>query len=339
MGWFSNLDYKRMLLIYDKIYYLLPHNLVEYTGIGGKTEFLHFPIIFQNDPSYIIHYFPFSDNSRELMIAAAQADLENRKFCQSIEAIPERERIYTWEVVNVDGDIGSGKSIGLAPGQDQLAHAILLNKFLLAADELKCVPITGKSYIHGLISEKYRFGIERLRSEKPELLPATLKKGQVQYNPVIAQVVSTLVPDEELEKRTEIEIIEFKERNKALFENFSYSTRNLIGKVSELPITPGFDSEITDLINTEVWKEKVKIEKELRSAWDGFFKSTIKTAIGGLIAVGVAPFFSLGAITLATAATATTAIAPWALSELISFLDARKKAQENGLYYLMKFSK
>ena len=241
--------------------------------------------------------------------------------------------------MNVDGDLGSGHSIGLTAKQHKLAHAILLNKFLLAADALKCIPITGKSYIHRLISEKYRFGIKKLRSEKPELLPSSLKEGKIHNNPVITQIVSALVPDEELEKRTGLEIIEFKERNRILFENFSYSTRNLIGQISTLPISPDFESEVSELINTEVWKEKVEIEKELRSAWEDFFKNTLKSAVGGLVAVGIVPFLSLGAITLATVATATAAITPWAISELFDFVETRKKAQENGLYYLMKFAR
>jgi hypothetical protein len=339
MGWFSNIDYKRMLLTYDKIYYLLPQNLVEFEDIGGAKQLLHFPIIFQNNPSYEIYYFTPDDRLRELILTSAQADLANSKFRQAIEVIPKHERIYTWRVVNTDGDFGAGQSIGLAPNQDEFAHAILLNKFLLAADALKCIPITGKPYIHRLISEKYRCAVESLRSKKPEILPSSLKSEHILHNPVITRIIAALVPDEELEKHTEAEIIEFKERNRALFERYSYATRNLITKVSTLPLTHGFDSEVEELINTEVWKEQIEIEKELRSAWEGFFKSAIKSAVGGLVAVGVAPFLSLWAITLATVATAATAIAPWALSELIDFIEARKKAEEHGLYYLMKFSR
>jgi hypothetical protein len=338
MGWFSEIDYKRMLLTYDKIYYLLPQNWVEFEDISGAKQFLHFPIVFQDNPSYEIHYFTPDDKLRELILTAAQIDLTNSELLQVIEAIPKHERIYTWRVVNSDGDLGAGHSIGLAPDQDKLAHAILLNKFLLAADALRCIPITGKPYIHGLISEKYRFGVESVHSNQPELLPSSLQLGHIRHNPVITRIISALVPDEELEKHTEVEIIEFRERNRALFEKYSYSTRNLIGKVSALPLTPDFSSEVEDLINTEVWKEKVEIEKELRSAWEGFFKSAIKSAVGGLVAVGIAPFLSLGAITLATVATATTAITPWAVSALIEFIEARKKAKEHGLYYLMKFA-
>jgi hypothetical protein len=339
MGWFSKIDYKRMLLTYDQIYYLLPQNIVEFKDVTGEKQFLHFPIIFKDDPSYKIHYFTPDDKLRKLILASAQIDQTNSEFMQVIDAIPKHERIYTWRVVNTDGDLGAGQSMGLAPDQDKLAHAILLNKFMLAADALNCIPVTGKPYIHGLISEKYRFSVENMHQEYPDLLPPSLKLGSIRHNPVITRIISALVPDEELEKRSEIDIIKFKERNRALFERYSYTTRDLISKVSVVPLTPEFELEVEELINTEVWKEKEEIEKELRSARKGFFKSAITSAVSGLVAVGIAPFLSLGSITLATVATATTAVTPWALAELLDFIEARKKAEEHGLYYLMKFAK
>jgi len=339
MGWFSDIDYKRMLLTYDEIYYLLPHNLVPFEEVGGKKQSLFFPIVFRKNPSFIVHYFTPDDKSRQLLFSAAQADLSNPKFTQVVTAIPRSEQLYTWRVVNADGDIGSGQSVSLSPRQEQLAHAILLNKFLLAANALKSIPITGKPYIHGLISEKYIFGVEHLRAEMPDLLPPSLRTGAVKHNPVVSRIISTLVPDEELEKRSEADIVRFKEQNKVLFQRYSYAVRDLVNRVSALPFTDDFDSEVDELIGTEVWKEKTEIEKELRSAWEGLFKSAIKSAVAGLVGVGIAPFLSLGAIILASVVAASIAISPWVTSELIEFIETRTKAQEHGLYYLMKFAK
>jgi hypothetical protein len=338
MGWFSDLDYKRMLLTYDEIYYLLPKDLVPYK-IGKKKQSMYFPIVFQENESFKIHYFIPDDKSQRLILASAETDLKNPKFVEVINAIPEYEKFYTWQVVNADGDVGSGHSLDLNPNQGQLAHAILLNKFLLAANALKSIPITGKPYIHGLISEKYSYGIERLRAEMPDILPSYLKTGVIKHNPVVSQIISALVPDDELEKRSEVEIVQFKERNRFLFQRFSYTVRELVGKVSALPLMSDFDSEVDDLIKTEVWKEKHEIEKELRSSWEGLFKSVVKSTVAGIVGVGIAPFLSLGAITLATVATASVAISPWVTSELIDYIETRKKAQEHGLYYLMKFAK
>lgn len=339
MGWFSDIDYKRMLLTYDEIHYLLPQDVVSFKDVSGKKQFLIFPVMFAENSSFKVHHFNLDERSRQLILAGAQADLSNPNFTKVVDTIPRNEQLYTWRVVNADGDVGSGQSINLRPEQAQLAHAILLNKFLLAANALRGIPITGKSYIHGLISEKYSFGIENLRAEMPYLLPPPLKARNVKHNPVALRIISTLVPDEELERRTESDIMQFKERNRMLFQKYSYLVRDLVGRVSLLPLSADFDLEVDELIHTEVWKEKSEIEHELRSAWEGLFKSAIKTAVAGLVGVGIAPFLSLGAITLASVAAASIATTPWVTSELIEFFQTRKRAQEHGLYYLLKFAK
>lgn len=338
MGWFSALDYKRMLLTYDEIYYLLPKDLVPF-NVGGIKQHMYFPVVFRENPSFKIHYFSPDDKLRQLILASAHADMRNPRFAEVVDIVPEYEKLYTWKVVNADGDVGAGHSLDLDSNQTDLAHAILLNKFLLAANALKSIPITGKPYIHGLISEKYRFGIECLRTEFPELLPTQLRAGALKHNPIVSKIISALVPDMELEKRSDIDIIQFRERNKVLFQRYSYSVRELVNKVSVLPMTSNFDSEVDDLIKTEIWKEKSEIEKELRSAWEGLFKSAIKSTVAGLVGVGIVPFLSLGAVTFASVATASVAISPWVTSELINFIETRKKAQEHGLYYLLKFAK
>jgi hypothetical protein len=311
--------------------------VVEFNDVDGTKRSLYFPVIFQDNPSFTVHHFVPDDKHRELILTAAQVDRANPAFGQGIGGIPAHERVYTWRAVNADGDLTSGQSLGLPPAESVLAHAILLNKFLLAADALQCIPITGKSYIHGLLSEKYRTAVASLDAQSPRLLPPSLKPGSLRHNPVLTRIVSALVPDEHLERRTDAEIVEFKHRHRDLFERYSYVTRKLLNQVSALPLAPDFDTEVDALIDLEVWKEKADVEERLRSAWGGVFKSAIKSAVGGLAAVGIVPFLSLGAMTLATVAAAASALTPWAVTELVAFLAARKRAQENGLYYLMKF--
>jgi hypothetical protein len=167
MGWFSHTDYKRVMLFYDEIYYLTPRQPVMFRDISGAERFMHFPILLREDPSFKIHYYEPDQNTRDLILLASKNDLAHPQFQAAVEAIPVRDRIYTWRIVNTDGDLGGGESIGITPDQQPLAHALLLNKFLLAADQLGFIPITGKSYIHTMIVEKYRIGIEGLS----DLLP------------------------------------------------------------------------------------------------------------------------------------------------------------------------
>ena len=163
-----------------------------------------------------------------------------------------------------------------------------------------------------------------------------LSKEKTTLNPVAVEVIEAIVPDLELERRTEQEIIEYKERHRRLFESFSYTIRKLVNQIGQaLPGSSDFDQQLKGLINTEVWREKTEVERALKSAWSSFFKDTVKSAVGGAIAVGVSPFLSLGHLSLAAAFAGVAAVTPWATSELIKIFDDREKARQHGLYYLM----
>lgn len=338
MGWFSEIDYKRMLLLYDEIFYLIPKTLVEFKDISGQRQSMLFPVVYRENPSFKVYYYEPDQTIYDVMFISVKNDISNDKFKEAVKAIPQRERLYTWRVTNADGDLGRGKSLELKPDQDVFAHGILLNKFLLAANHLNCIPITGKPYIRSLISEKYRASIQSLRANRPDLLPPSLKKGTIRLSPAASQIISSIVPDSELEKRTETEILKYKSKNKALFERFSYTIRQFVNKVGSLPFSRDFESEVEELISTEVWREQKAVEQELRSAWENFFKRNIKAVVGGLVGVGITPFLSLGSITIGSVIAAAGAMTPWATSELMKFLDKRKQAQQHGLYYLMKFT-
>ncbi len=340
MGWFRPVDYKRMLLIYDEIHYLLPKVTTEFQDITGRREQMFFPVLFseQNRGFFVHHYTP-EEEYRKLIIEAAIIDAERTAFAAVVEHIPSRERLYTWRVVNSDARLGKGKSLGVRPEQDVLAHAILLNTFLLAADAKRTIPITGKDYIHRLISAKYRANLDAFKALRPDVFGDTLRGNLSAYNPIAERLVSALVPDQELEARTEHEILEFKEKNGKLFQQFSFFIRKFIAKIKAMPHSPEFQHELDDMFQTDIWQEKTQVEDELRAAWSRMFSNALKAGVGAAVGVGITPLLSLGSITLASILTAGTAVTPWAVTELLTFLDARKKTERNGLYYLTKFGK
>jgi hypothetical protein len=68
---------------------------------------------------------------------------------------------------------------------------------------------------------------------------------------------------------------------------------------------------VAELVNTEVWRDKVEAERELRDAWAGFFKSSVKSAVAGGVALGITPFLSLGRLSIASVVAGVAAAAPW----------------------------
>ena len=332
MGWFSDLDYKRMLLLYDKIFYLVPTKTVEFTDLDGDLNYIEISREIET-LGFEFHNYAPDNKTAGLLLQTAQSDAVRDSFISVVNEIPAHERAYTWRITNADADLGRGRSPAIGANQDVLAHALLLNKFLLAAELKDAVPITGKGYVHRLISEKCR---SAGMSVSDRGKGAAISREMATLNPVAVEVIEAIVPDLELERRTEQEIIEYKEKHRRLFESFSYTTRKLVNQIGQaLPGSSDFDQQLKGLINTEVWREKTEVERALKSAWSSFFKETIKSAVGGAIAVGVSPFLSLGHLSLAAAFAGAAAVTPWATSELIKIFDDREKARQHGLYYLM----
>lgn len=339
MGWFRSVDYKRALLVYDKIYYLLPRESALFTDVTGDEGTIVFPSTTSGMPAgFEITHFEPNRETRTLAVEAAKLDVADESFVQAVAAIPESERLYTWRAVNADGDVGSGKTLGLAPGDQALAHGILLNKFLLAAAELGSVPITGKPYIQELLSAKYALASRAVAAKLPQLAGEAPAEPSARHQAVLDGLVGAIVSDEELERRSEAEIVEFKTRQRALFESFSLSARRLVARVRSLPGTKPFDRELEDLIATDLWKEKREIEDALSAAWRSFFGSAAKSATGALVAIGLAPLVSLPTLTVGAVLAAVGAAAPWLVEQAVDLLEKRKDASGHGVYYLMKFA-
>jgi hypothetical protein len=349
MGWFSEADYKRILLAYDQVYYLLPEKTVDFRDVDGNTRTMVFPPRFQATREFVVQAFRPDDSLRELLMVASRADAADSEFAHAVAGIPSGERLYTWRAVNSDGDVTAGGSLGLKRDEDAVAHAVLLNKFLLAADRAGCIPITGKPYIHALLSVKYRRAVSNLAAHLPAVVPLAFRDTDIRHDAVLQRVVSVFVSDEQLSHQTFDDILGFKAANRQLFEKFSILTRSLVNAVKSLPSERTFSRDVEEIISTEVWKKKVEVESELRAAWHDAFKgglkdsvksdvfnNAVKAGLGG-IALGVVPALTLGSLPMAALLVPAAAATSWALSEAVDYFGKRSAVREHGLYYLMRF--
>lgn len=334
MGWFSPTDYKRMLLLYDRIYYLVPSETASFRDIDGATRFMVIPKAINRVGFEFSSYKPDPSIS-ELMLQSANADAARPSFQSLIAQIPESERLYTWRIATADADLGQGKALDLLPEQQALAHGLLLNKFLIAADSLGAIPITGKAYIHGLLADKYTAATAGALRGQPQFRHAQ----DLKLSPAAASIINALVPDSDLDRRSEQDILAYKDKNRKMFEAFSYAVRKLVKQIAAMPSSSDFHDQVSELINTEVWHEKTEIEEALRSAWSAFFKNAIKSSVAGAVSLGIAPLLSLKDLSMAGLLTGAATLAPWMTAELIGFLGERKKARSHGLYYLMNFAR
>jgi len=231
LGWLTAVDYKRALLLYDEVSYLLPASPREFIDVSGGRQSIVFPALYSGaDTSFrLAHYSP-EEPALAAILEAAKRDAADPEFARAVGGIDRADRLYTWRVVNADGDLWSGPSEGLRPEEEVLAHAILVNKFLLAAERLRKVPITGKPHVHEMLLQKRRAAVAAVR-----------------FGLVSDRLVSALVPDADLEARTEEEIV---------------------SRVEGVPLSKTFAREVEDLVNTEVRsavKDAVAVLLELPS--------------------------------------------------------------------------
>ena len=337
MGWFSSLNYKEMLLVFDKIYYLLPEQPVEFNDISGRKETMFWPAAYRKAKTFAAVHFVPSEPQLELLHRAAQLDVDQAGFESVVKRIPVDDAIYTWRAVNSDGDLNRGQSLNLKASDISLAHALLLCKFLLAANAMDCIPISGKPHIYQLLSIKHRASIEALLKGDPGIEVPYLNADSLKINPIARHLVRLFIPSENLEGVKGEEIIEYKNQNRELFDQFSLKLRELTKRLEFMPFTLGHERALDDLIKTDAWKEKAEIEGELRAAWEKFFKSALRAVVAGSLGVAITPLIGLAPLTLGALATATATIGPLLTSELVDILLKHRAARRNGLYYLMDF--
>jgi hypothetical protein len=349
LGWFEDIDFKRMLLVYDRILYLLPSETVPFQDVTGSTVTMVFPGKAKGRREFEAHFFQPDQTERELIEAAAKASVGDGRFAKVAASIPNQDRLYTWRLVNADAGFGSDASRSLCLGQQYLAQALLLIIVLLAADHAGAIPITGKQYVHQLLGAQYRLATSAVQEKAPDALPTGFTSADLRSCAVVQGIVEAFVTDETLKSKTFEEIVYFKDEHRKLFDEFSYTVRGVVEHVHQIPSDAAFARELRNVIATEVWKQKVEIENGLRNAWFESFRSigkqTARTHVaqsvvrGGLgaMALGVAPALALHSITVGAVLAPVAAAASWLAGEAIDLLGRRSKAKERGLYYLMQF--
>jgi hypothetical protein len=301
MGWFSQLDYKRMLLLFDRVHYLLPRELVEFRDADGRTRFMIMGTAKWGDDLFQTTHAELDAETLSALQQGTLADLGDETFVSAVAGIPPADRLYTWRVANADGDIGNGASLGLSAGDDARAHALLLNKFLLTADQLGCVPITGKPYIQQLIAAKYRRGVPFVEGDAERMLAPVPEAIARNAQLVTVALCSALVPDEELERRTERELLDYKRRHADLFASFHAAIKDVTLKTAQLPKGREFFAALGEFERGESSKELRRRHGELRAAWRGFFRSAAAEAAKTTLGLTVAPVAGLARLVTAGA--------------------------------------
>jgi hypothetical protein len=80
MGWFSKNDFKRMLLFYDQIFYLVPSRTAEFRDVDNQPKYMMFSKLRQEIGFQYQHYQP-DEEMVDVLIHAARLDAGRTAFC------------------------------------------------------------------------------------------------------------------------------------------------------------------------------------------------------------------------------------------------------------------
>ena len=325
LGWFTPLDFKRALLVFERIEYLLPAETIAFRDIDGKERWLMFPSRLQESRAFSVTRCSIDQDTSDGIIARSLADAENASFRDAVHSISSSDRLYTWRVASSDATFGAILHDAPREHAEVVAHALLLNRFLVAADSAEQMPISGQAHIRRLLATKLAAA-----PELSSLRAATAAKVQ----PVSLTLVETFVSDDALERATQEEIVAYKDANAGLFRQFTSEMLQIANTMKELPLDHDFAPALKELQMTDLWRRRNDVTADLRDAWTTFFKTTAKGAAAALIGLGIIPGMPLSALAL----TAASASATWAVPDLIELVARRQKARRHGMYYLMNFS-
>ena len=324
LGWFTPLDFKRALLVFESIEYLLPADTVAFRDLDGTERWLMFPQRLHQSKAFSIRQDAIDPEFSDGIINCAFADAKDAAFRETVESIPAADRLYAWRVASSDATFSPLLRDVPRDDGETLAHALLLNRFLITADLSNQMPISGRPHIRRLLASKLAAA-----RDLSGLRPATAAKIQ----PVSLALVEAFIADDDLAQATDEEIVAYKQTNALLFRQFTSELVQISNAIKELPLDQQFPSALKELQMTDLWRRRNDVAADLRDAWTSFFKTAAKSTAAALLGLGVIPGMPLSAIAL----TAASASATWAVPDLIELLGRRRKVRRHGMYYLMNF--
>src|SRR5437763_583733 len=80
MGWFSAIDLKRTLLMFDEVNYLIPTSTAEFEDLNGQRQLFQIgPAAYTTPGVTVRHYVP-NERQRSVILAAADTDAADETF-------------------------------------------------------------------------------------------------------------------------------------------------------------------------------------------------------------------------------------------------------------------
>ena len=207
--------------------------------------------------------------------------------------------------------------------------SFILNASLLSTIEINSVPFTSIQPYHELLLVKYN----RAKTSNILQLPQTTK---ISY--IADTIFDEIIHPQNLEGRSVLDILKFKERHVDEIKSFRYYLRELQTYIESQPFNPKMETDIQKIIDTKINPLVKKHRDDLKTSWEdlfgniinGVFKNELKY-YSFMVAAGLS--FDL----LPMIGIAGGIIADWTAVPVKNFIIKRRRIhRDNSLSYLLR---
>jgi hypothetical protein len=322
-GWFPEERYRRTLLLFDRIQYVLPN----------YVRGLMAPPWVYGQPDFEAIESPSDTGRARERLEHAERDTHDPEFRQLFELIPEDDAVYSLNVLRSDIEMqSSGRPMVHKP---ITAVSYLAEKLLDHCAAVGCVPVVGQDYAASILAFKSARRLTPLSSGSVLTGPQATA-----LNTVAAGLSYAFVSDADLRRTTTERILRYKAANRELLDRHQLHLVSVAQRFAQLaPNEAQFMQEMSAL-RQQALAERMAMEQDAREAWHS---AGFRLAERGLLVAGGGLITALGLIgskslveVAATAVPAFVGASAFAAVQGLKAWNETRKARHVAVSYLVE---
>jgi len=322
-GWFPEERYRRTLLLFDGMRYVLPSYV---KGLMAP------PWVYSQPDFEAVEHGSDTESVRSRR-ERAERDANDQAFRCFFQTIPEEDASYALNVVSSDRELRSENRPVIQ--EPTVAVSYLAEKLLDYCDANGCVPVVGQDYAANILAFK---SARRLVTPLSTGAVFNLQQATA-LNTVAAGLSYAFLSDSDLKRTTKEKILRYKADHRELLERHHLHLVSVAQRFAELSADDAaFTTELLAL-RQQALAERMTMEQEAREAWRSagleLAEKSLLVAGGGLITalglIGTKSLADLAATALPAAVGAATVVAAQGLKAW----NQSKKARTVAISYLV----
>jgi hypothetical protein len=219
-------------------------------------------------------------------------------------------------------------------------YSLNINQGLLFSEKRDWQLLTDDGIALRLLNRKYLRAKTLL--QHPATIPSVLLERTPEhfskYNVLALNLIKSLIPSEELDKRSFAELIKFKKANSDLHDRFCFYLTELTSQLESEPWSENFGTEVLKLIDKKVIPEVNKVRTEMSSSYEKMFGSILTKTVATItptLAMSLFSGLTSGQI-LSLSLAAVSGVLSLSFPDIVDLWQSKRKWSRSAVSFLLK---